>query len=438
MGDPLSQQLSIKNETRRFSFFEYFYIFILIIYTAHANKFVVSTSILDNPFWFSVIILLSAILALRAGIVFNKQFYLLVLCYFIYFIAISVKYKEIRPSFFLNNFFLFFIAYSTVKALKFNFFRIFESVMVFLGIVGLLLWLIQIVLGGDTLFNYFAKIPSITEFSNVSGDGLNVILYSVQPKVMSMQSDFLLPRNSGFAWEPGGFAVMLCLAIFINLFFFKSDVRNKLRFYILLIALISTQSTTGYSILIIILLFYYYNRQQKLLLLLWPVIIAVIILIFSLPFMSEKIVRIADETDQIDLIVEQSLGREEPVQPQRFASFMIALRDFLDNPILGLGGVDTDSWTYKLGANIGKITGIGNILAQYGIIGFLFFMIASYQSSALFSKYFGYKGQSLFFLIIIFLSISYRIVLLHLMMSFWMFQLFTPNALSDKNPGDSM
>ncbi len=416
---------------RKVAFFEYFFIFTLIIYTGHANKYVVSTSILDNPIWYSLVIILGGILALRWRILFNKQFYLLIFCYLIYFVAISIKFHEFRPSFFLNNIFLFFITYSTVKALKVNFFRIYELIMVYLAVIGLVMWVVQIILGGDNLFIYFNKIPSINEFSNVSGDGLNAILYSVQPTSMSLQFDFLPPRNCGFAWEPGGFAVMLALAIFINLFFYDSSSAGRLRFWLLLAALISSQSTTGYTILLVIIAFYFYNKQKKLIVVLWPLALAVIILVFSLPFMSDKIVSLIDETDSIDYMVERSIGRDESIQPQRFASFVISFRDFVDNPILGLGGVNEARWTYKIGANVSAITGIGNLLAQYGLVGFLFFILTSIGSSRFYAKQFNFSGNLLFVIIIVFISISYGIILLPLMMSFWLYSFFTPGGISD-------
>ena len=91
--------------TRKLSLLEYFYVLVLIIYTAHANRYVVSFSIIENPIWFSVPIILSGILFLKWGAVFNKQFYLLILGFFLYFFAISIKYHEIRPTFFLNYIF---------------------------------------------------------------------------------------------------------------------------------------------------------------------------------------------------------------------------------------------------------------------------------------------------------------------------------------------
>jgi len=247
---------------------------------------------------------------------------------------------------------------------------------------------------------------------------------------MSLQFDFLIPRNCGFAWEPGGFAVLLAIAIFFNLFFFKETKNSKTRFWILLAALGSSQSTTGYAILLVILLFYFYNRQKKLVVALWPLLLVALLAVFSLPFMSEKILNIMDETENVNTMVEWSIGKEEAINPQRFASFVIAFRDFLDNPVLGLGGVNEARWTYKIGANVSTITGIGNLLAQYGIVGFLFFIVSSFRSSAFYSKHFMFAGHFLFFLIVVFISISYGIILLPLLMSFWLFGYFTPGGIS--------
>ena len=63
--------------------------------------------------------------------------------------------------------------------------------------------------------------------------------------------------------------------------------------------------------------------------LLWPLIVIMIVSAFSLPFMSDKIVSLIQETEMVEVMVEGSIGREIPIAPQRFASFMIALRIFL-------------------------------------------------------------------------------------------------------------
>jgi len=418
---------------RRINFIEYFFVFVLVIYAAHAIRHVSSTQILENPVWTMVPVILSGILALKWKIVFNRQIYLFVLGFFIYYFAVSVKFEEFRPTYFVSYLLLFFTVYVAVKALNVNLFRIYESVLYLLAIIGLIFWGIQIVLGGDALFNYFGMLPSIESWSYVSGGGYNGIFYSVQPTSMSVQFDFLPPRNCGFAWEPGGFAVFLALAIFINLFFFSPDATSKTRFWVMTAALVSSQSTTGYVIFIVILLFYYYNKKQKLIILLWPAVLVLIALAFSLPFMSDKIVSLIREAEMIDIMVEGSIGRETSIAPQRFASFMIALRDFLANPVLGLGGNAEASWTSKIGANVSTISGIGNLLAQHGLVGLSFFLISSYMTSSFFSRAFNFKGKFLFLVIMVLISISYGIILLPMIMSLWMFKIFTPNEIQDRD-----
>jgi hypothetical protein len=293
-----------------------------------------------------------------------------------------------------------------------------------LAIIGLFAWILQIGMGGDTLYGYFARIPGIHEFSHVTGGGLNLLFYSVQPTSFSLMYNNLPARNCGFAWEPGGFAVYICLAIFINLFFDKSGKGSKRRLWVLLIALLTTQSTTGFIIFIIIGLFYYLNENLKKILLVLPIIILGIVLILSLPFMAEKIVSLAQDVNEVDAIVASGYGRETSVTPQRFASFLIAFKDFYLNPILGTGGFKGESWTSKIGVNISTISGIGNLLSYFGLVGFLFFMIVSYKTSVLYAKHFGYNGRILFFLIILTISVSYGILFMPLIMCFWIFSLF--------------
>lgn len=426
-------QVYMAQKAPRIGIFEYFLVFVLLVYTAHAIKQVASTSILENPLWAMIPVILSGILALKWRIVFNKQIYLLVLGFFIYFFAISVKFNEFRPTYFINYLLLFFTVYVTIKALNINFFRLYEIVMYYFAIIGLSVWGVQIMLGGDTLFNYFGMIPGIDKWSYVSGGGYSALFYSVQPTTMSIQYDFLPPRNCGFAWEPGGFAVFLALALFINLFFFSTDKASRTRFWVLTAALVSTQSTTGYLIFILIMLFFYYNKKQKIIILLWPAVIVLIIVAFTLPFMSDKIVSLYREAETIDIMVEGSIGRETSIAPQRFASFVIAFRDFLAHPILGIGGNADASWTVQAGANVSTITGLGNLLAQHGLVGLLFFILASYQSSVFYARTFNFKGGILFLAIILFVSVSYGIILLPLLMIFWMFAFLTPSGLDQSD-----
>ena len=425
------EQESTGSFSQKITLFEYLCVFILVIYAGRANKFVESGFIAVKNVGAFIPIILSVILAIKWKVKFDGHFYFLTFCFGIYFLAISIKYTEIHPSFFLSYFFNFFIAYILIKAIKHNLFKIFEYILFYMAIVGLLLWSIQIVLGGDALYSIFSKFSG-PEFSSVSGHGLSAIIYSIQPSDISLLYGFSIPRNCGYTWEPGAFAVYLCLAIFINLFIISSDNKGKMRFWVLMVALLSTLSTTGYVIFLLMITYYFLNKKLNIIILLLPIAIIAVIYLSSLPFMSKKVIQVIDETNQVDQLLEETYGVDFQSNPQRFTSIMISLKDFANNPILGVGGNNEDSWTYKMGSRISTVSGIGNLIAQFGIFGFIFFIIASYKSSLFFSTYFEYKGKFLLFLIILFVSVSYSIIFLPVIITFWMYQLFKPEELIQK------
>lgn len=423
-------------ESVNISFFEYLYVFMLVIYAGLSSNFVRSFSTFDRPMAVLIPLVMCVILAINSRIVFNRQIVLLLFGSVIYLFASTVKYFELHPKFVVSVLFNFVIAYITVKGLKLKVFVIYEIIIYYLAITGLLFWIIQLIMGGDILFDFLGRIPEIDAFSSVTGGGRSIIIYSVQP-FNFMREGYAFPRNCGFAWEPGGFSVHLGLAIYINLFLVKSEVKFNSRFWILVLALLSTLSTTGYVVLITLLVFYFFQSNLKVVLLFFPVMIIGIVLLFSLPFMRDKIGKYYEEAQQIDLIVEESYGKQTARNPQRFASFIIAINDFIDNPVLGYGGHMEDRWFKKLGANIAPISGIGNLMAQYGIVGFLLFVILLINSSRLYAQYFNYKGAYLFFLIIILVTISYALILRPMIMSFWMYSFFEDIEIQTDSNNDS-
>ncbi|MFW9949790.1 MAG: hypothetical protein ACFFKA_06660 [Candidatus Thorarchaeota archaeon] len=153
--------------------------------------------------------------------------------------------------------------------------------------------------------------------------------------------------------------------------------------------------------------------------------------------MTDKINTLLLQVEQADIIIAQSIGAETTSNPQRFASFVVALRDFKENPIFGYGGHTEGMYVNQIGANLSTISGIGNLLAKFGLIGFLFFIIVTISTSWLFSNSFNYKGGTLFFLIIIFSSISYGLFLIPLFMSFWMFSFYEKNFEKDTRGGEN-
>ena len=104
----------------------------------------------------------------------------------------------------------------------------------------------------------------------------------------SIESDGAMYRNSGFAWEPKGFANFLILAIIINSVMYDFKINKKM--IILIIALITTFSTVGYIILFTSFAgFLFINNKIKIYYAVIAFIVFSIILISENDFIFDKV-----------------------------------------------------------------------------------------------------------------------------------------------------
>jgi hypothetical protein len=419
---------------QKIGFIDYLYVLMLMLYASRANKFFESPVITENPIGVMIPVIFSAIMAFRWKLFFTVRFYMLLFFFAIYFLAVSIKYYTIQPTFLLTYYLLFFITYTAVRTLKFNLFLIYEYLLFTFAVISLFFWSIQIALGGDTLYNIFGRSSFLQDVSFVSGEGVSILIYSIQTLETNLINNFSIARNAGYAWEPGSYGVYLSIGIFINLFMVKNDPAKKKRLYVLILALLTTLSTTGYALLSLILVFYFINKEFRRIFLLLPVLAAGFIFLFSLPFMKDKIVDLVNETRTYNYIIEDSYHRENSTTPQRFTSLIITLIDFKNNPVLGIAAHSEAQWTHKIGSRISPISGIGNLLAQFGLAGFLFFVIALAKSSFLFARYFKYRGKWFLFLLIFGVSISYTLIFIPFVMAFWTFGFFEPELADEQYP----
>jgi hypothetical protein len=146
--------------------------------------------------------------------------------------------------------------------------------------------------------------------------------------------------------------------------------------------------------------------------------------------MSEKIVDLIQDANEVEIILEAGYGRESSLTPQRFSSFVIAFKNFLHDPVLGTGGLANSRWTDSIGVNVTVISGIGTLLTDFGLVGFLFFILQTLSTSFYYSRQFKYSGGVLFFLIMFGIAVSYGILEMPLIMSLWVFSLFESGKIS--------
>jgi hypothetical protein len=405
--------------------FEYFVVFVLIIYAGNATAFTGALENMDNPVGFLLPISLVAILGFLKKVSFNYKFILILIGFTFHFIATTLVFGQLHPRFFLIYLMRFLMVYTIISSLGILFFRLYEDIMYYLSIIGLTLWIIIIIIPNPTieiLRNFQFSGPK-TENSIMD---FNVIVYTVlnakemTEKVIDL-GIFRIFRNPGFAWEPGVFASLISIAMFSNLLRTKFKLKNNKHLLVFFAALASTFSTTGYSLAIFLLFFYIYNQNFINVFWLTPIFAVIAISLFALPFMSEKITNTLDISNyHTEEMIYLSAKYNIQYIPQRFESFYIDFQDFLNNPIIGYGGHLEAKWTSQLGAQIWTVSGLGKILAQFGIVGTVFFLFSLWVSSKRITYLFDVRGAIFPALFILLYAVSYS-VFSTLIMSIWLF-----------------
>lgn len=411
--------------------FNYFVVFVIIWYSGKASKFVEAIENWDNPIGLFLPIVSVTILGFIRRVHFNYKFLLLIIGFTIYFVASTIRFSDLHPRFYGINLINFTITYVLISGLRFHFFKYYEDILYYLCIIALSFWLIQNII--PTIFIEFLRNFEFSTQGPIKGNvDYNVIVYTVgnyakYPNSIINIGNFHIFRNAGFAWEPGAFATYINMAIFINLIRNKFKLKNNKHLWVLIIALITTFSTTGYSIFILLVLFYIYNQHIIKILLLAPIVTAVTIFLFTLPFMSEKIE--SNTEYNTEELVYMSAKLNNTYAPQRFQSLQIDFLDFLNSPIIGYGGHMEARWTNQLGADIPTVSGIGKVFAQFGMVGVVFFIVSLWQSSTQIINLYNIKGKIFPVLFILMISISYSIFNI-LFMSIWL--LYISSFLKDE------
>lgn len=403
-------------------FYDYFVVFIIIFYAGKATVFTQAIESWIHPVGLLLPVLTFTLLIFIKPINFNVRFWLMIIGFTLYFIASSIKFGELHPRFYLINIMYITMAYMTIAAFQYRFFILYEDILYYLCIIAIVFWL-----GLNISPTVFIEFLRIFEFSTQQPGSIdyNTIVFTVSdydviPQYILNFGGMNIYRNSGFAWEPGAFSVYIAIAI---LFYF---VRNKfknlgsIRLLVFIFALITTFSTTGYSLFILLVIFFLYN--QKIYKIAWmvPVFMILLIYVYTLPFMAQKI---SENTEfNTKELIYYSTKYNIKYQPQRFESLQIDFLDFLNHPIIGYGGHLEARWTNQIGANIATVSGIGKIMAQFGIVGLLFFSISIWKSSKRILSLFNVKGLIFPIAFIFLISVSYSVISV-LLMCLWLLYL---------------
>ena len=180
-------------------------------------------------------------------------------------------------------------------------------------------------------------------------------------------------RNSGMFWEPGAFACYICLGFL----FYLGNIRELLqtqrfKVIIILFALITTFSTTGYLVLFVIGLasiFLEYSKKYGILAL--PIIIGFLSIAYFTYENTEFL------KDKIDHQVENTATKDaNDFSPDRFGAFLFDMHYIEKHPLVGNGMHQSTRFAdhpWLQDEKLGHGNGFSNFLATMGILSLLFF-----------------------------------------------------------------
>lgn len=408
----------------KISFFNYFYLFCIIIYAGSATIFARSMS---APFTVGNTV---ALLLTTAFIGFNRiqikdNLAIVIGLFSAYAILTFIQNSQISLMWLSIWWVNFVITYAICTHFGAKLLVVFETIIYHLCIISLVFWGIYLVTPG-VLESIFDTIQFSSSYST-DIQSKNLIVYTLMEDERLLNDFVTLPRNAGFAWEPGAFSCFICLAIFCNIVRTNFSLRKNRSLIILLATLFTTSSTTGYFILICIFIFWMMCNRKFLHMI---YIIPIAITLFQQPFVRDKIMSEYDNMGDVNIAIYDdealhSLGR--------LASFQLDWEEFLRHPILGLGGYSDGTWLMKQGYdNISTISGIGKLLSRYGSVLSFAFILLLIQSAKRINQYFGTHNGWLIIIVTIGSMISYDLWTHPIFMMFWMFGVWNtePNRLS--------
>lgn len=392
-----------------------FYMFMMFMWISRASPYT-GFNISENPILMPVYLAIIGYYYLNFCKKSIKPLLLLLSVLAVWSFAIFIKFGN------LDNYSFQFIYYLVIVHVAFNLYSrneylfLFEDILVKLSLLSLLVWMLVNVFPATVV----PFMHSIAVFEDKAPMETTSVLVGI-----GTSFEMGLRRNIGFSWEPGIFASFVALGLYVNL------IRNKFKifpfmenknFYILLLTLFSTLSTTGYMSLLVICFFYMLNRSISSKVMVLMVIVLIFPTVAGFSFMSDKILGLMNIDEEIAAVNYWGSQGRETVCPQRFSGFVFEWFNFIHDFWFGYGHY-SQSYTSNVlfgNVNVAVSNGILYILAKYGVLVGAFFYYWMIRSSVFLSKSLNYKGMYVFALLFTLLGFSYDFWENNIMMFFYL------------------
>lgn len=281
-----------------------------------------------------------------------------------------------------------------------KFIYILEDVIYKLAFIDLVLWIILVI--SPSVIDAMMSLSPIKGSGLVEGNSWFVFAKGWQYEIFI--------RNIGFAWEPGRFGSIISIGIFINMIVNNFSIKGNKHLLVLLLALLSSQSTTSYMGFIFTILVYMYNVRRQYFIISLPIGIIAILVIMSLDFMADKMQELSifnqDHADSFQSSLDYYATTDQFV-PQRFDALMLEGLNILHDPLIG-NASDPAGYLYSVfHVNFSLSNGLLRIFSNMGIIIGLLYYFLVYKASKWMSQEYNYNGWWAFMGLFMIINVSY-------------------------------
>nr|WP_294941957.1 hypothetical protein [uncultured Mucilaginibacter sp.] len=269
----------------------------------------------------------------------------------------------------------------------------FVKVMVHLTIISLVFYALQL-LAPAVMYKIFTTLNFPT--GNTIPGYTNALFFTYTQGF----HDF---SNSGFVWEPGAFGCFLVLTLMFHFFLNKFKYDNIT--ILLIIANITTFSTTNYLGLLVLVFLSYRYKVPKINIYVLILVPAIILAFVFIPFLGNKIVDTYNE-DMRDLkhlkVLERYYHHNRMEIPlNRFSSMVYIYDTFGSKLILGVSNKYNDVLNKSYTVNISN--GVFDFIAKFGVVGLLY-LLFKYSR---FCKQYVLTWENLVYCTLILLALSF-------------------------------
>ena len=375
-------------------------IVIMIIFSSFANEFVINNFLFDYAA-LALLIFLYLVRYKSIPIIYAK----IILVFAAYNVIHYLIYHDVHLYFIARFLFYISLGFFTIRLNFDKFFIRLEKVIYYGALISLPLFALQ-AFAFNMLFGATATLQHIMGIvSPAQHDGSyysNIIFYTVNTSGLA--------RNCGFMFEPGAFGSVLAVAVGLNLIHNNFKLFNK-RLIILLLALITTFSTTAFLALISAIVLYMMNKKLKNGIILIPIGAVIILVVFQLPFMLNKITKLSNNPQkQLEFAIQLANDSQQQQSLGRFAGLLLNFKDFKKAPIFGIGGHDNLKEKDMNKWNVNSVNGLGSYLVTFGIVGiFLLIFNLSKTFSRLTTEY-EIKGYYFLVLMVLIIAFSFNLL----------------------------